>query len=350
MHFLAEVAGALSQLTDTAVVTSSLADLSYLPRAVARIQVDTGKHSLGSIARYLNPLTWYRLARQLQGLHASLVHIVGVHEWNPALALLCRLVQQPIVYTVHDPTPHPGAPWAIRISDWLTIRLADKVVALTRHGRRQLLLRGIHPNRIVVIPHPMYSLFLRWRTADLQRSKMILCLGRLEAYKNLQTLVLAFASVRERLKGWSLTIAGSGALPPFLLQRHGQEIRILNRYLADREVAQLMSEAAIVALPYTSATQSGVVALAQAFARPIISTAVGGLREMVAHGKSGILVPPGDTRAFARALLSLGANKARRSRMERYISDWADAPWQPNKVAKAHLRLYRGMLGKGPSS
>ena len=72
----------------------SLADLSYLPRAVARIQVNTGKHSLGSIARYLNPLTWYGLARRLRGLHASLVHIVGVHEWNPALALLCRLLQQ----------------------------------------------------------------------------------------------------------------------------------------------------------------------------------------------------------------------------------------------------------------
>jgi starch synthase len=347
VHFLAEVAGALSQRTDTTVVTSSLADLSYLPRAVARLQVNTGGNSLGSIARYINPLTWYRLARRLRSLHANLVHIVGVHEWNPTLALLCKLLQQPIVYTVHDPTAHPGAPWVIRIGDWLTIRLADKVVTLTRHGRRQLLLRRIPAKKIVVIPHPMYSLFLSWRRASRRPSKMILYFGRLEAYKSLQTLVSAFAAVRERLQGWSLTIAGSGSLPPFLLERNRRDIRILNRYLADREVAQLMSEAAIVALPYTSATQSGVVALAQAFARPMISTAVGGLREMIVQGKTGILVPPGDMPAFARALLSLGASNARRLRMERYISQQADAPWQPHNVAKAHLRLYQGMLRKG---
>ncbi len=75
-----------------------------------------------------------------------------------------------------------------------------------------------------------------------------------------------------------------------------------------------MSRCSIVALPYISATQSGVVALAQAFDRPVIATRVGGLEEMVLHGRTGILVRPGDPVAFARALRGLAMDAPRRAK------------------------------------
>jgi hypothetical protein len=69
--------------------------------------------------------------------------------------------------------------------------------------------------------------------------------------------------------------------------------------MPDQEAARLMHNATIVVLPYISASQSGVAALALAFGRPIIASAVGGLNEMVIHGKTGLLVPPGNVAALA---------------------------------------------------
>jgi glycosyltransferase involved in cell wall biosynthesis len=135
-------------------------------------------------------------------------------------------------------------------------------------------------------------------------------------------------------------VAGSGRLPDDLGQAAPPQVEIINKYIPDAEVALLMSRCSIVALPYTSATQSGVVALAQAFERPVVATAVGGLNEMVIQGRTGILVPPDDHVALGRALTSLAGDSKRRSRMRREIRRIAAARWEPRVIATAYLAVY----------
>jgi glycosyltransferase involved in cell wall biosynthesis len=71
----------------------------------------------------------------------------------------------------------------------------------------------------------------------------------------------------------------------------------------DEEVGDLVAAADCVVLPYRSATQSGVVLVAYAGGCPVISTAVGGLPEVVDDGVTGYLVPPEDSAALAAAIL-----------------------------------------------
>jgi glycosyltransferase involved in cell wall biosynthesis len=60
----------------------------------------------------------------------------------------------------------------------------------------------------------------------------------------------------------------------------------------------------------------GIVALeALACGVPVIASAVGGLKEIVADGQCGLLVPPGDPGALARALRLLLTNEASRRRL-----------------------------------
>jgi glycosyltransferase involved in cell wall biosynthesis len=114
--------------------------------------------------------------------------------------------------------------------------------------------------------------------------------------------------------------------------------------MSDREAARLMHNATIVVLPYTSASQSGVAALAQAFGLPIIATAVGGLGEMVIHGKTGLLVPPGDVAALAQAIRSLAQNRRRLAAMRRWTEQMSGTTWSPHAAAEAHVKLYRRAL------
>jgi glycosyltransferase involved in cell wall biosynthesis len=66
----------------------------------------------------------------------------------------------------------------------------------------------------------------------------------------------------------------------------------------------------VVAVPYSCATQSGVIALAAGFGIPVVATSVGGLPEMVVPGKTGELVPPKNPRALAEAIARVVAPDA----------------------------------------
>jgi len=346
VHFLAELANALAPRSTIVVVASSLADRSYFARGVKRIPVWTGRNAIQRLAQSVNPLMWFGLLRRLSRLGADAFHIVGAHQWNPMLAVIIKLLGGPLIYTVHDPEAHPGSPLTMRAGDWITAKMADQVVVLNRYGRTRLLARGFKRGAISVIRHPMYTLFRRWRPRQRSSRKIILHFGRIETYKGLEVLIQAFDSNRESMPGWKLIVAGSGTLRDSSLGRRTRDIEILNRYVPDREVARLMQMAAFVALPYTSATQSGVIALAQAFGRPVVATSVGGLKEMVVPGKTGILVPPHNVTALGRALVSLATDPRLLARMRDNVARSAKASCDPSAIAIAHLVLYREVLGR----
>jgi glycosyltransferase involved in cell wall biosynthesis len=73
-------------------------------------------------------------------------------------------------------------------------------------------------------------------------------------------------------------------------------------YVPNEELAPYLSAADAVVLPYTSATQSAVAQLAFAAGKPVITTAVGGLPDVVEDGVNGLLARPGDPEDLARVL------------------------------------------------
>ncbi|WP_345775096.1 glycosyltransferase [Dietzia cinnamea] len=79
--------------------------------------------------------------------------------------------------------------------------------------------------------------------------------------------------------------------------------------------ARVVRAARVVVTPYLRASQSGVVHLAFSHARPVVSTDVGDLAEAVHDGESGLLVPPGDVAALARALERLLVDPALAERL-----------------------------------
>ena len=90
-----------------------------------------------------------------------------------------------------------------------------------------------------------------------------------------------------------------------LIERLGisEHVRLVDRYVADEEVAGWFEVADAVVMPYVTATQSAVAALAFQQGRPVISTAVGGIPEAVEDGVTGLVVPPRDPVALAGAIL-----------------------------------------------
>jgi starch synthase len=344
VHFQAELANALSAISPTVVIGSSEAPAPVIDPAIYRSTVNAGRNSLESLASAANPLTWHFLRRVLLASEADVFHIVGAHEWNPLVGVLIRMLRKPLVFTMHDPVSHPGTSLSMRFSNRVASTLADAIVVMTRSGRDELIRRGLPPGKLRLIPHGVYFYFTRWRRTNVKTKKVVLCFGRMEPYKGLDVLVAAFEQVHRRLPSWRLVLAGSGVPPRIPSHDETSGVVLINRYIADEEVAGFMQRARMVVVPYTTATQSGAVATAYAFGKPVIATDVGGLKEMVLHGKTGLLVPPNDVPALARAIKLLATDSNRASAMGKYAMALGRTKWSWKSIAEQHRAMYKRVL------
>ena len=92
----------------------------------------------------------------------------------------------------------------------------------------------------------------------------------------------------------SLTIAGSGDFSLYEpLYKYLEDCTIINRWLTDEEVTSLFNDRNVITvLPYTSATQSGVINVALPNGSPIIASRCGGIEEQIVDGVTGYLFEP----------------------------------------------------------
>lgn len=140
------------------------------------------------------------------------------------------------------------------------------------------------------------------------RHPTALFFGYVRTYKGLEYLIKAMPLILEKLT-IDLLVVGEfyddRAKYERLIRELGIEsrVKIVAEHVPDESVGRYFSAADVVVLPYVSATQSGITQVAFAFGLPVISTAVGGLPEVVRDGETGYIVQPGDEEALAEAVV-----------------------------------------------
>jgi len=98
--------------------------------------------------------------------------------------------------------------------------------------------------------------------------KYILFFGRIEKYKGIDLLCEAYTGNEYLLRNYKLVIAGAGDRYYSIDKQYADRIIDINRYINDREIADLYQRASCVVYPYISATQSGVLSLSCYFQTP----------------------------------------------------------------------------------
>jgi len=217
---------------------------------------------------------------------------------------------------------------------------AEFVAAETDYSRD--LLRQRCPNSATKI-HRVYNGMdlTRFPARDYETSgdavARIIGIGRLVAFKGFEHLIDACAELARRNLNFTCEIIGDGPLRGDLEARIGKlnlsdRVHLLGS-LSQSAVLERLWAADIFALPSVRDTQGAsdvfptVIIEAMAAARPVVSTLLAGIPESVVHGETGLLVPPGDTTAFAEALarliqdpkLRLHYGRAGRERIEQHF-------------------------------
>ena len=153
------------------------------------------------------------------------------------------------------------------------------------------------------IDHPVYSHFGDKLSRDValdqlflnKEKKFILFFGFIRAYKGLDLLLETLVDLPE---DYELIEAGEiyGNFDKYqeIIDQSdlNNRVHLFNEYIPDDEVATYFSAADLCVLPYKSATQSGITAIAHHFDLPIVATKVGGLEETIQNGETGYVVEP----------------------------------------------------------
>lgn len=242
---------------------------------------------------------WMRQA-QVQHLHAHF-------GTNPAtVALLAHLLGGPTFsFTVHGPEEF-DKPEFIHLG--LKIEYASFVVAISSFGRSQLFrwLPRAHWAKVKLVHCGLESAFYEVPPSPPNATARLVCVGRLCEQKGQLLLVKAMALVKAQGIDVELVLAGDGEM------RTDVEELIAHLNLADRvritgwisstQVREEILAARALVLPSFAEGLPVVIMEAMALRRPVISTYIAGIPELLVHGESGWLVPAGDLESLVLAI------------------------------------------------
>jgi glycosyltransferase involved in cell wall biosynthesis len=274
-----------------------------------------------------DPRTWREAARRLVRFDAEAVVLPWLHPISalPYRWLLQHLVGIRRVVICHNVLPHehvPGARHLTRATLWhadlLVTHAPQQVDELRGLGLGSVpVLPAFHPRFVAddLAPAPSAATVAAERLRLGNPELLLLFFGAVRPYKGLDLALEALTLVDPALD-WKLIVAGrfwkGRDRYDRLVSRLGLSGRIDIRdgYVGNEEAALLFAAADGAVLPYRSATQSGVAQLAFAYGTPVVATRVGGLPTAIAHGRTGLLSPPDDAPALARAIETLAVERA----------------------------------------
>ncbi|MCY3595053.1 MAG: glycosyltransferase [Bacteroidetes bacterium] len=267
----------------------------------------------------INPLSWRKAVKRIRELEAE---IVIFRYWMPFFApvfgtMARKLARSNItsLVVVDNALPHERRLGDIALGRYF-FKAVQGCVVMSSSVDKDLDQLGVSCPRAFA-PHPVYDIFGKAASQTHARSKLqldqnlpvILFFGFVRRYKGLHILLDSMQQVRVALPDIRLIVAGefyedeaSYRDKVESLGLSGQ-VRFVNEYIPKDKVADYFAAANVVVQPYLSATQSGVAQVAYQFDVPVITTDVGGLAEVVPHEESGLIVPPNDPSALAKAIV-----------------------------------------------
>ena len=264
----------------------------------------------------INPRSWFRAARHVADAGAEVAVLqVWMPFMGPAFGVIARRLRKRgirVVAVVHNAIPHERRPGDRALSHY-GLSACDGLIVLSDQVREDLATLGITAP-IRQRAHPAYDTFgdptpkadaraCLGLPADVP---VFLFFGFIRRYKGLHVLLDAWAGVRRRVPEAVLVVAGEFYADEATLRAQIdalEGVRLDADYIPDDQVGLYVSAADAVVQPYVTATQSGVAQIAFHFERPVITTDVGGLAEIVPDGEAGLVVPPEDPAALAAALV-----------------------------------------------
>lgn len=257
----------------------------------------------------INPLSWISAGKKIKKLKPDLVIIkFWIPFMAPCLGNIARIIRKnghsKVITVIDNIIPHEKRPGDKMLAGYW-VNSVDGFVTMSRSVLTELdIFDSTKPRKYS--PHPLYDNFgeviekvkARQMLGLNPGDRIILFFGFIRDYKGLDLLLEAMAYPAIKELDVKLLVAGefyTDSKPYYDLVRKynlKENVIMTGDFVPDIDVAKHFSACDLVVQPYKHATQSGVTQIAYHFEKPMITTNVGGLAEIVPDGKVGYVVEP----------------------------------------------------------
>lgn len=308
--------------------------------------------SLPALARPIHPAGDLRAYLQIRAaLKALRPQLLSTHSskagWLGRLA--ARSLGIPVVFTAHGWAFTEGVAqpqrtfylWAER----LVAPLADRIITVSHYDRQLAIRCGVGvPEQLITVHNGMPDVSPSLRARPEVDPPRLVMVARFGAQKDHATLLRALRELRDL--PWSLDFIGGGAgreAIERLARFEGLTERV--RFLGPRpDVAELLAQAQIFVLASHWEGLPRSILEAMRAGLPVVASDVGGVREAVDHGKTGLLVPRGDVGALRAALEQLLMQPETRRRMGTAGRARYEAHFTFDRMLAETLQVYEAVL------
>ena len=306
--------GGMAAVQD-AVLRSSLADRHDLV-AITTHRPGSAAGRLLVFAGALARIAAWALGRGPRVAHVH-VTVRGSMYRKAVVVALVRLARRPVVLHVHAGAPeletfHRRLGPLRRRTLGRAFRAADRVLAVSSaSAERVRALYGAREVDLVLNPAPAVPAGTNGSGAAADAPRLLYVGGFANPVKGGTVLLDALDLLRAEHPDLRATLAGPGELPARARDLVAGGTVEWRGWLDERDKREALAHAPIVVLPSVSEGLPMALLEAMAHGRAVITTRVGGMPDVIEHGREGLLVAPGDARALADSIRMLLTDRDR---------------------------------------
>jgi len=247
---------------------------------------------------------------------------------------LCKGLRIKVIWEMHNILPHGYTEKDKKNCRWFYEKV-DAIVFHSRHDiqRAKDLLNTKTEKIFTIIPHGNFNgsyenaiskKEARKHLGIPEDERALLCFGFIRKNRGYEYLIDAVKGMKNTVVMIAGKLEDKDVRDKLLAYEKGMpQLRVFVKWIPDEEIQVYFNACDIVVLPYTDITTSGVIPLAYAFSRPVVTTNIGGLKDIV-NEDTGMIVPPRDAEAlrnaiedmFSRDLLVMGKRAYEYSKKE----------------------------------
>ena len=346
-----QLANALAQKKNkvTVIVPKYSYNKDYFNSNINIFFINTSQSYLHMFIKSINPMTYIKIYKLINHINPDVIHVTWDFLWFNILGFILKR-KWPVVVTDHEPIPRNTEVGFFGKYIYGALRpiarnMPDSLIVHSNFLKKFLLRNGVSEDRIYVVPHGVYDYYNKWTKKEIKEEKDILFFGLIADYKGLEYLIESESLITEKVPDAKIIIAGKGDFRKYKqLIKNRHHFIIINKHIPDNEIANLFQKSSIVVLPYKDVIQSGVLTIAYSFEKPVVVTNLGGFSEIVDDGKTGIIVPPSDTKYLANAIIKLLQDKELRQNMKASIQLKVKKELCWEKIAEITEDVYKKMI------
>jgi len=243
---------------------------------------------------------------QIKCRHYDAIDIVGQTSWIMEAHKVLK--GENLIHTFHELGNHQGKLTPLPIITEAIKNHSKVILHSNASYQRFMSIPGANATQTRMIPFGKFEtlkIYVTEKDVELpfkNSNPILLFYGYILPYKGLDILAEAVNLLKPEWAKFNIVIAGNGTDKTISFFQSIPNGFVINHFLSNDEMMNLIRQSSVIVLPYKSASQTGIIPTCALYGKPCIATKVGAFPETVKDGYNGLLIEPNDAKVLSVAI------------------------------------------------